>query len=62
METQNKQAKESIASLYVLKALCAFGIVILHAPIGVLTVPLRLLASVTVPIFFMITGYFLIYR
>lgn len=59
METQNNQTKESIASLYVLKALCAFGVVILHSPIGVLTAPIQLIASITVPIFFMITGYFL---
>lgn len=48
-----------IPSLYVLKALCAYGVVILHAPIGACTEALRLIAAIAVPIFFMITGYFL---
>lgn len=51
--------RQPIASLYVLKALCALGVVILHAPLGLAYPPLVLLASVTVPVFYMITGYFL---
>lgn len=53
------QPSTPISSLYVLKALCAVGVVILHAPLGVATDALRHLASITVPVFFMITGYFL---
>lgn len=48
-----------ISSLYVLKALCAFGVVALHAPLGNATDFVRHIAGITVPVFFMITGYFL---
>ncbi len=54
-----KTQREPISSLYVLKALCAIGVVSLHAPFGIGTEYIRLISSVTVPIFFMITGYFL---
>lgn len=59
MNANTPQKTEAISSLYVLKALCAFGVVILHAPAGLMTDSLRLLASIAVPIFFIITGYFL---
>ncbi|MDY5858868.1 MAG: acyltransferase [Porphyromonas sp.] len=59
MSNTHPSKRQPIASLYVLKALCALGVVILHAPLGWTTDSLRLLASVTVPIFYMITGYFL---
>lgn len=59
MERINKPAKGEIASLYVLKALCAFGVVALHAPSGVVTPYIQLIAQLAVPTFFMITGYFL---
>lgn len=48
-----------VSSLYILKAVCALFVVILHAPLGALTDYSRALASTAVPIFFMITGYFL---
>ncbi len=54
-----KPKRMPISSLYVLKALCAFGVVSLHAPLGLATDYVRLVFSITVPIFFMITGYFL---
>lgn len=59
MHTPSKAAKPSIASLYLLKALCAFGVVCLHAPVGFLSEGLVVLFQFTVPIFLMVTGYFL---
>ncbi len=56
---QKNQSKGEIASLYILKALCAWGVVALHAPSGVVTPYIQLIASIAVPLFFMITGYFL---
>lgn len=55
---QNKNTS-SITSLYLLKAICAFGVVVLHAPISIVTDFLREYFAMTVPIFLMITGYFL---
>lgn len=57
MQTQAKDRE--VSSLYVLKALCAMGVVALHAPSGWATNAVQLIASVSVPIFYMITGYFL---
>lgn len=48
-----------LSSLYVLKAFCAFGVVALHTRFGVATEYVRHIAGITVPVFFMITGYFL---
>lgn len=51
--------RESISSLYVLKALAAFGVVVIHFPLmgkGILSVGLLPLC---VPIFIIISGYFL---
>lgn len=48
--------KDGISSLYCLKALCAFGVVVLDAPLGAFTDCVRAIAAVTVPLFFMITG------
>lgn len=53
----NKQG--SIPSLYVLKAICAYAVVALHAPIGVASELIGTLGQIAVPIFFMVTGYFL---
>lgn len=53
----NKQG--SIPSLYVLKAICAYAVVALHAPIGVASELIITLGQISVPIFFMVTGYFL---
>lgn len=54
IETQ----KKSISSLYILKALCAFFVVVIHFPMkyGYLFYPIIYIA---VPCFFMISGYFL---
>lgn len=51
--------KKPINSLYLLKALCAFGVVVLHAPLGAGTYFFREYFEMTVPVFFIITGYFL---
>lgn len=51
--------RRELSSLYILKALCAFGVIALHSPWGAFTPYIRLIASVTVPLFFMTTGYFL---
>lgn len=60
MSNLSKTTKSAeVSSLYVLKALCAFGVVALHAPWGMVSEYVRLLASVAVPIFYMVTGYFL---
>lgn len=59
MNTSSKATKPYIASLYLLKALCAFGVVCLHAPMGFLSEGLVVLFQFTVPIFLMVTGYFL---
>ncbi len=58
-KSEVKSQREPISSLYVLKALCAIGVVSLHAPFGIATDYIRLISSVTVITFFMITGYFL---
>ncbi len=58
-QTKAKSKREPVSSLYVLKALCAIGVVSLHAPFGIATDYVRLISTITVPIFFMITGYFL---
>ncbi|KGN84348.1 acyltransferase [Porphyromonas sp. COT-290 OH860] len=54
-----KCSHSEVASLYVLKALCALFVVLLHAPLGIATEYGRILAATAVPLFFMITGYFL---
>lgn len=54
-----KEGREVVSSLYVLKALCAFGVIILHVPLVEWGDAMQLWASMTVPVFFMITGYFL---
>lgn len=52
--------KELIHSLYLLKAICAFMVVGIHTPLGgSLHDALRPIFDVAVPLFFMITGYFL---
>ncbi len=45
-----------ISSLFVLKAICAFLVVACHTPMTILPVHIR---DIAVPIFFMITGFFL---
>lgn len=56
---KNVQLKQgSIASLYVLKAICAFLVVVIHFPMkyGYYLYPI---VRIAVPCFFMISGYFL---
>ncbi len=59
MNDGKNKSLSSVSSLYVLKALCAFAVVILHAPLGAFTDYACLISSIAVPIFFMVTGYFL---
>lgn len=59
MDNKENKLIPSVSSLYMLKALCALGVVILHAPLGTFTDYARLISSIAVPIFFMVTGYFL---
>lgn len=53
------QMKSTVSSLYVLKAICAYLVISLHAPIGAFSEIITTLAQISVPIFFMVTGYFL---
>lgn len=48
-----------MSSLYTLKALCAFAVVAIHSPVGDYRVAVNTLATLAVPLFMMITGYFL---
>ena len=52
------EQRKSISSLYVLKAICAFLVVIIHFPMkyGYYFYPI---VRIAVPCFFMISGYFL---
>lgn len=52
-------ADRDIHSLYILKAICALAVVAIHTPMGVLREEVNVLASLAVPLFFAITGYFL---
>ena len=52
-------ADRDIQSLYILKAICALAVVAIHTPMGVLREEVNVLASLAVPLFFAITGYFL---
>lgn len=54
-----KKKQGVINSLYTLKAVCAFFVVLLHSPLGEATEYARAISGIAVPIFFMITGYFL---
>lgn len=51
--------QQPISSLYVLKAIAALWVVLLHAPLGEATEYVRWMAGASVPVFFAITGYFL---
>lgn len=57
--TSSARSPRSIASLYCLKALAALLVVVIHGPLPVYRAEVNSLASVAVPLFFMITGYFL---
>lgn len=58
MQTMTKKAP--IHSLYLIKAICAFMVVGIHtSPGGPLHDALRPIFDISVPLFFMITGYFL---
>lgn len=52
---------QRISSLYVLKAICAFLVVVCHIPFDWAMPFLEPLRRIAVPVFFMITGYFLYY-
>lgn len=51
--------REPVQSLYVLKCICALMVVTIHAPVGAYRAEVNIIASVAVPLFFMMTGYFL---
>lgn len=65
-EGQSKSnTAQAISSLYVLKAICAFIVVMIHTPPVESVVDSSILSPfvfVGVPIFYMITGYFLFHR
>lgn len=57
-----KEEKVRISALFVLKAICAFMVLILHTPFmnaAFFYQILVLISTIAVPLFFMITGYFL---
>lgn len=58
-QTIDVRQKGTISSLYVLKALCALFVVILHTPLGALTDYAKCISHTSVPLFYMITGFFL---
>lgn len=51
--------RQPVSSLYVAKAIAAFFVVIAHVPLGALKTWIYPWALITVPIFFLISGYFL---
>lgn len=57
--TSKATSPRSIASLYCLKALGALLVVVIHGPLPDLRAEVNSIAAVAVPLFYMITGYFL---
>ena len=60
MSTSNTPQKSTgISSLYIVKCICAFLVVTCHTPMGQVKEIISPIAMAAVPIFFLISGYFL---
>lgn len=58
-QTINPMQVSAISSLYVLKALCALFVVILHTTLGPFTDYVKCISATSVPLFYIITGFFM---